>query len=121
MSKILIVDDDHDILKQLGLKLSKEKYEVVYAVDAYDAVQKTRKEKPDLIILDLMLPAGGGLTALKNIRLMPVGSLIPVVVLTGTKDQELKKKIRQAGVEAFMEKPYDYRVLSETIKNILSA
>lgn len=120
MDNILIVDDDPDIRRQLGIKLSKEGYGVFFAVDAYDAVQSARKIKPDLIILDLMLPAGGGLHALKNIRLMPEAAMIPIVVLTGTKDEEIKRKIKQEGVEAFMLKPYDYTVLSETIKKLLA-
>ncbi len=119
MSKILIVDDDPDITKHLAIKLAKEGYDVVFAMDAYNAIQSARREKPNLIILDIMLPAGGGLHVLKSIRLISSTALVPVVILTGTSDEEMRKKIEQEGVEAYFQKPYDYTVLSETIKNIL--
>jgi len=61
MSKILIIDDDPDIVKLLRFKLSQEGYKVIAAVDAYNGIQSARREKPDLIILDIMLPAGGGI------------------------------------------------------------
>ncbi|OPY84843.1 MAG: Alkaline phosphatase synthesis transcriptional regulatory protein PhoP [Smithella sp. PtaU1.Bin162] len=121
MSKILVVDDDHDILKLLRFKLSQEGYKVIVAVDAYNGIQTANREKPDLIILDIMMPAGGGYHTLKNIRLTSHGSQIPIVVLTGMQDPELKKKIEAEGVEAYMQKPLDYPVLSETIKKLLSA
>jgi DNA-binding response OmpR family regulator len=121
MSKILIVDDDHDILKLLRFKLSQEGYKVIVAVDAYIGIQTANREKPDLIILDIMMPAGGGYHTLKNIRLTSHGSQTPIVVLTGMQDPELKKKIEAEGVEAYIQKPLDYPVLSETIKKLLSA
>ncbi|MGV8058171.1 MAG: response regulator [Smithellaceae bacterium] len=120
MSKILIVDDDVELLKLLRLKLSRDGYSVVTAVDAYNGIQSARREKPDLIILDIMLPAGGGLHTLKNIRLTPFGSQTPIVILTGIHDEELRQKIEHEGVEAYLQKPLDYNLLSETIKKLLA-
>jgi DNA-binding response OmpR family regulator len=119
MIKILIVDDDQDMLKLLRHKLSQEGYKVVVAIDAYNGIQMARREKPDLIVLDIMLPAGGGYHTLKNIRLTPQGSQTPIVILTGMQDAELKEKIEQEGVEAYLQKPCDYPVLSETVKKLL--
>ncbi|HOD29459.1 MAG TPA: response regulator [Syntrophales bacterium] len=119
MSKILIVDDDPDILKLLRFKLSQEGHKVITAIDAYNAIQSARREKPDLIILDVMLPAGGGYHTLKNIRLTPFGSQTPIVILTGMHDEELRQKIEMEGVEAYLQKPVDYEVLSETVKKLL--
>jgi len=119
MSKILIVDDDPEILKLLRFKLTQEGYKVAIAIDAYNGIQSTRRENPDLIILDIMLPAGGGYHTLKNIRLTPQGVQTPIVILTGQKDEELRQKIEHEGVEAYLEKPIDYPVLSETIKRLL--
>ena len=119
MNKILIVDDDQDLLKLMRLNLSKEGYTVIVAGDAYNGIQSARTEKPDLIILDIMLPAGGGLHTLKNIRLTSHGSQIPIVILTGMQDRMLRQQIEQEGVEAYLQKPCDYKVLSETIKNLL--
>jgi DNA-binding response OmpR family regulator len=119
MSKILIIDDDLDILKLLRFKLSQDGHKVVTAIDAYNGIQSARNEKPDIIILDIMLPAGGGLHTLKNIRLTPHGSQTPIVILTGMHDKELREQIENQGVEAYLEKPVDYGVLSETIKKLL--
>lgn len=120
MAKILIVDDDPDILKLLRFKLSQEGYKVVVATDAYSGIQTAHREKPDLIILDIMLPAGGGYHTLKNIRLTPQGSQTPIVILTGMQDPELRQKIELEGVEAYMQKPLDYQLMSETIKKLLA-
>ena len=120
MGKILIVDDDLEILKLLRFKLSQEGHSVITAIDAYNGIQSARKEKPDLIILDILLPAGGGYHTLKNIRLTSYGSQIPIVILTGMQDEALRKKIEHEGVEAYLQKPVDYNVLSETVKKLLS-
>ncbi len=119
MSKILIIDDDVDLLKLLRFKLSQNGHKVITAIDAYNGIQTARNEKPDLIILDIMLPAGGGLHTLKNIRLTPYGSQVPIVILTAINDKELQKQIEKQGVEAYLEKPVDYKLLSETINKLL--
>ena len=121
MSKILIIDDDLELLKLLRFNLSREGHKVVTAIDAYNAIQSARIEKPDLIILDIMLPAGGGYHALKNIRLTLHGSQIPIVILTGIEDEELRRKIENEGVEAYLQKPCDYKVLSNTVNNLLNS
>ncbi|MFH1287354.1 MAG: response regulator transcription factor [bacterium] len=119
MKKILIVEDEFDVSKVLKKRLSDAKYEVVIAGDTYQGNQMARKEHPDLIVLDLMMPGGGGLEVIKNIRLSTSTKFIPVVVLTGMSDEEYKKKVMDAGVEAYLEKPYDPENLISTIRNIL--
>jgi DNA-binding response OmpR family regulator len=118
--RILIVDDDSDITKQLVSRFSQEGYDAFFAVDAYDAIQSVRKKKPDLVVLDIMLPAGGGLHVLKNIRSMPATAMIPVVILTAIEDDEMRQKIEQVGVEAYIKKPFDYTMLSGVIKKLLT-
>jgi len=119
MSKILIIEDEPDITKVVRKRLMEEGFEVIAAQDGYQGVKSAHKEKPDLIILDLMLPAGDGLSVLKNIRMSAHTRYIPVVVLTGIKDEEYKQKVMGEGVEAYLEKPYEPDVLTTTIKNIL--
>jgi DNA-binding response OmpR family regulator len=119
MKKILIVDDDPEIHKLLRFRLIGEGYGVIAAIDAYGAIQGARREKPDLILLDIMLPGGGGVHALKNIRLIPTTAPIPVVVLTGTTDDDIKQKIIQIGVQGYLNKPFEYETVSRTIAEIL--
>ncbi len=119
MKKILIVDDDPEIHKLLRFRLIGEGYSVITAVDAYGAIQNARREKPDLIILDIMLPGGGGVHALKNIRLIPDTASIPVVVLTGTTDEDVKKQIIELGVQEYLTKPFEYETVSRAIAGLL--
>ena len=119
MPKILVVEDEVDIAKVLLKRLSDAGFETQFANDAYLAVRLTHEFKPDLIILDLMLPSGGGLSVLKNIRLVFSTSFIPVLVLTGIKDEEYKKKVMAEGVDEYMEKPYDHNSLLSVINKLL--
>jgi len=119
MSKILIVEDEADVAKVLRKRLMEHNFEVVCATDAYDGVNLAHKERPDLIILDLMLPSGGGLMTLRNLRMSTHTSHIPVLVLTGMQDEELKKKILDMEVAAYMQKPYEISELVGTINSIL--
>ncbi|MFH1413730.1 MAG: response regulator transcription factor [Candidatus Omnitrophota bacterium] len=119
MDKILIIEDEQDTAKVLIKRLSVEGFSICVASDAYRGLELTLKERPDLIILDLMLPAGGGLSVLKNIRASNYSQTIPVVVLTGINDEVYKQQVLDEGVEAYLEKPYDHHTLIATIKNIL--
>lgn len=119
MAKILIVDDDQDIIKVLSKRLVQKGYEVAAATDGYLGVQMAHKEKPDLILLDLMLPVGGGLSVLKNMRMSAQTGSIPVIVLTGMKDDQYKQKIMAEGVDIFIEKPYDAEALIKNIEALI--
>lgn len=119
MRKVLVVEDDVDVAKVLLKRLDDAGFETQCARDAYLAVKFCHDFNPDLIILDLMLPAGGGLFVLENIRGVVKTKDIPVLVLTGIKDEEYKQKILTQGVSAFMEKPYDHLELIKTVNKLL--
>jgi DNA-binding response OmpR family regulator len=76
-AKILIVDDDQDIRRLLGIRLKARGYEPFFAGDAISAVNQARKEHPDLILLDLMLPAGDGYLVVERLKAMPALEGIP--------------------------------------------
>jgi len=115
MSKILIVEDEVDIAKVLKKRLTENGFEVIAASDGYEGTKLAHKEKPDLVILDLLMPVGGGMSVLKNIRMSGEIMEIPVVVLTGMKNEDYKKQVLAEGVEAYLEKPYDPDQLIATI------
>jgi DNA-binding response OmpR family regulator len=117
--KILIVEDELDISKVLSKEFLTSGYEVHALRDAVMVVKEVRDFKPDLIVLDLMLPGGGGLSVLENLERIPSTQNIPVVVLTGMKNEEYKKKVLAAGVAAYVEKPYEFENLLSKIRGLL--
>ena len=113
--KILIIEDEPDVARLLVIRLKNSNYDVVTADSGIQGIQTAHQEKPDLIILDLMLPAGDGLSVLDNLRMSSYLRFIPVVVLTGMQDEEYKKKVIAKGVDAYYDKPYDADQLLKTI------
>ncbi len=119
MSKILIVEDELDVQKVVARRLSQHGFEVVAADDGCQGIELAHSSEPDLIILDFMLPAGNGLVVLKSLRSSSHTRYIPVVVLTGMKNEEYKQKMLDEGVDAYLEKPYEPDELIRTVEDIL--
>ena len=121
--KLLIVDDDQHLVIGLTARLKANGYSVVSATDAISAIAVARKEAPDLIILDLGLPAGDGFVVLDRVRGLADLMQIPVIVLSARDPAESKKRALDAGAIAFFQKPPDNheflvairRALGETI------
>jgi DNA-binding response OmpR family regulator len=118
MLKILIIEDDEELAQLLHDRLQAEGFEVLITYDAYQGVEFVHKRKPDLIILDLMLPAGGGAMVLKNIKLSSYTATIPVLVLTGLEEEEYKKKLGDIEVREVIKKPFEHEQLIAAIRNI---
>ncbi|MBN1694031.1 response regulator [candidate division WOR-3 bacterium] len=116
VGKILIVDDDTDFVKKLSLDLHRANYTTFVAYDVDQGMRLAREEKPALIILDLLLPGGGGFTFLKNLKNLVYTQNIPVIVLTAVKDEEYRQKMMEAGVKYYIEKPYDLSFLLNAIE-----
>jgi two-component system KDP operon response regulator KdpE len=119
-SKILIVDDDPDLRQALRLRLRANKYDTMNAVDGYSAIALAYKERPDLIILDLGLPAGDGFVVLERLQKDDKLSTIPVIVLTARDPQSSERRALQAGAVAFFQKPADNAELLGVIRASLS-
>ena len=117
--KILVIEDERDLAKVLAVRLKGAGYEIVVAGDGIQAVQFAHRDKPDLIILDLMLPGGGGLGVLENLEMSAYSLCIPVIVLTGIKDDEYKRKVMEKGVDAYMEKPYEPEELISSVRRLI--
>jgi DNA-binding response OmpR family regulator len=117
--KILIVDDDEHLLIGLAAKLKASGYAVVSALDGVAAVAVARQEAPDLILLDLGLPAGDGFLVLKRLRAMTELVTTPVIVLSARDPAGNKLRSLQAGAVAFLQKPPDNRELLAEIRRAL--
>ena len=117
--KILIVDDDPHLLLGLTARLKANGYSVMCATDGLAAITVARKEAPDLVILDLGLPAGDGFLVLERMRKLADLVATPVIVLSARDPADNKKRALDAGAVAFFQKPPDsYEFLTE-IRQVL--
>ncbi len=117
--KILIVDDDTALLKAMYMRLRANDYDIVTATDGYSALALARKESPDLILLDLGLPAGDGFSVLKKFGQFPALAAIPVIVLTARDPQANEMRSLDAGAVAFFQKPADNEELLGVVRMCL--
>ena len=117
--KILIVDDDPHLLLGLTAKLKANGYKVMCATDALSAITVARKEAPDLVILDLGLPAGDGFLVLERMRSLADLVATPVIVLSARDPADNKKRALDAGAVAFFQKPPDSHEFLTEIRQAL--
>ena len=114
--KILVVDDDPDLIRALRLRLRAHNYEVATASDGYAAIASAQKERPELIILDLGLPVGDGFVVLERLQNSDALSGIPVIVLSARDPQNNEEKALKAGAAAYFQKPADNDELMNVIR-----
>ena len=117
--KILIVEDDADVRLGYSVLLRAKGYDTAFAADALGAVSEARKYQPDLIILDLGLPAGDGFVVLERFRVNPAISVIPVIVVSGRDAYANKERALKAGAKAFVQKPWNDNELLAIIAELL--
>jgi len=118
--KILVVDDDPDLVRAMRLRLRANNYEVATATDGYTAIASAQKERPSLIILDLGLPVGDGFVVLDRLQNSDALAGIPVIVLSARDPQTNEERALKAGAAAFFQKPADNDELMNVIRVSLS-
>ncbi|MCR6646022.1 MAG: PleD family two-component system response regulator [Terricaulis sp.] len=120
-ARILVVDDLEANRRLLEAKLTAEYYEVLLASRGEEAVQRAKREKPDLILLDVMMPGGiDGFEACRRLKAQAETRHIPVVICTTLDDQSSRVRGLQAGAEDFVTKPIDDVHLMARVKNLLA-
>jgi phosphate regulon transcriptional regulator PhoB len=117
--KILVVDDEEDILELVRYNLTKERYQVIAAMSGETALDKAREETPDLILLDLMLPGLDGLTVCRELKRDPATANIPIIMLTAKGEEADIVVGLELGADDYMVKPFSPRVLEARIKAVL--
>lgn len=117
--KILVVDDEPDQVEMIKMLLEANDYEVVAAYDGGQALTKARAERPDLIILDLMLPVMEGFEVCRLLKFDAKFANIPIILFTAKASDEDRKAGEEVGASAYINKPFDPDVLLGKIKSLL--
>jgi DNA-binding response OmpR family regulator len=115
--KVLVVDDEHDFSKALEIRLKTKGYDVVLANDSIQAMMMANQEKPDLIILDIMIPGENGFIVTERLKQSQATRHIPILFLTGIPGGE--GRARKVGASGYIMKPYHPERLLETIHRAL--
>lgn len=117
---ILVVDDDPEIVTMVSLRLSKRGYTIVTATDGNEALAAARRERPALIVLDVMMPGKTGWEVARALRQDPVTEKTKIVMLTaiGHAMNEMTSPIY--GADAYIDKPFDFTHLEKTVAGLLA-
>jgi DNA-binding response OmpR family regulator len=119
-TSILLIEDDLNIYHGIRRRLSACNYQTYYAPDAVASIYQARQHHPDLILLDLGLPAGDGFVVMDRLKQLPDLSAIPIIVLSGRDRTANERRALQSGATAFLQKPVSGDVLMKAIDRCLS-
>ena len=118
MAKILVIDDEQGIRNLLDTLLRRKGYDVVLAESGSKGLELFRRERPDVIVLDLIMPEMTGLAVLRQIRSLDPKK--PVIVLTGAGTAEAEQQVRALGVTEYVEKEFSLHRLGDALNRLLS-
>jgi len=117
--RILVVDDEVQLVEMVKIRLEANGYEVLSAYDGQEGLEKIRKEKPDLIVLDLMLPKLDGYKVCRMIKFDEKYKNIPIILFSARAQDSDKEMGVQVGANGYITKPFEPKVLLSKIKELL--
>ena len=117
--RILVVDDEVELIKAIQIRLEQAGYEALFAYDGQQGLEKAHKEKPDLIILDLMLPKMDGYKVCALLKKDTKYTKIPIIMLTARAQETDEKLGLELGADAYITKPFQHEVVVAKIKELL--
>jgi DNA-binding response OmpR family regulator len=117
--KVLVVEDDPDQLRGLVIRLKAGGYEVLCATDGVQGIGAARREKPDLVLLDIGLPGGDGYIVMDRLKKMLNGAAPPIMVLTAKDPTTHRDRALAAGAAVFLRKPVENCVLLAMVRRLL--
>jgi CheY-like chemotaxis protein len=120
MKTVLLVDDDNIFLLGMGVRLKSMGYTVCTAKDAANAVSAVRKNSPDVVVLDVSLPAGDGFLVAHRLQNLIGSAATPIIFVTASEKSNLRERAMNAGAAAFLNKPFDATTLADAIEAALS-
>lgn len=118
--KILVVDDEVELIKAMQLILGQAGYEVIVANDGQEGLEKAKSQEPDLIVLDLMLPKMDGHKVCGLLKSDTKHNKIPIIIFSAKAQQEDVQISKEIGADAYITKPFDPPVLLAKIEELLS-
>lgn len=116
---ILIIDDEAEFIEALDMRFEALGWRVLSAPDGGEGFSKAKKEKPDLILLDLVMPKSNGMETLHKLKTNPWTSGIPVIILTAKTEDEYVKDAMSLGASEYMVKPLSLKSVVETVRKYL--
>lgn len=119
--KILVVDDEEDLVRLIQKRLETEGFEVLIAFDGLKAIEIAHHQLPDLIILDIMMPVGDGYSVCQRLKGHSATRYIPIIFLTAKAEEEDEIKGYKLGAACYLKKPYEPHILMETVRKALSS
>ncbi len=119
MSRVLIIDDETTVLRTVGEMLGMEGFEVSIALDSADGIDMATAQPPDLIICDLMMPGFNGFDVLKALRSQAVTLNVPIIIITGIRDDYVFQQILDTGASAYLSKPFTRDALFSVITSVV--
>lgn len=117
--KILFIEDEPDQIMMVSMRLKKNNYEVISAMEGQEGLEKVVTEKPDLILVDILMPGMDGFEVCRRLRKDPVTKNIPVIATTAAGMDDIEYQCRTAGADDCVRKPYDSADLLTKIKRLL--
>ena len=116
--RILVVDDEESTRRLMQIALTNAGFEVLQAENGLKALEIIKKEIPDAVIVDIVMPEMDGRSLLREIRKMPDVKDIPVVISSGKDEMKKYFEIENIRYESFLNKPYKIKILVETVRNL---
>jgi len=120
VGRILIIDDEPELVKAVEVRLKASGYDVEVAYDGKAGIDKAKRVKPDLILLDFVMPMMDGYEVARELMADLEIKQIPIIVLTASQQRDLKTKFRELGINAFILKPFETSDLLEMVNKYLS-
>ena len=120
MKSVLLVDDDNTVLLGTGVRLKAMGYVVYTAKDAVSAISAVRKNEPDVVVLDISLPAGDGFVVADRLQNLVGSATTPIIFITASENPALRERAMKLGAVGFLKKPFDATSLADAIEMALS-
>ena len=121
MARILVADDDPLSIKLLNFRLKSVGHDIIFAVDGGEALEVATKEKPDLILLDIMMPVMNGLQVLRKLKSQEETKNIPVIMLTAKMQEKDIVVGLEGGAADYVTKPFSFAELNARVNHVLAS